>query len=363
MYQYAILANPGHNRIYFESALTIGCAELSAMLHAQGVEFTDVAQRDIGVPAAICFTTQEALSEKALQAISASSLYYAIFELVENGLLKPLTPLSPFTFPEGMSQILRYTGKTNEQFTRLMINLAASAANTNSEKLCLMDPMCGKGTTLYEGLIRGYDVVGVEINAKWVQETETFLVKYMKNGRYKHKTKKEKRTGANGKKLADCFVLDCAADKQDFANGNHQNLKLLSIDTRESYQVIKKNSCDIIVSDLPYGVQHGSKDAKAMNAKAANGKVSKAKSSTVKVPKMDRSPLTLLSEALPSWKNSLKSKGAIVLSFNEFTLKWQDVAKVFEECGYQVMDSAPYIDYLHRVDQSINRNIIVAVKP
>lgn len=38
-----------------------------------------------------------------------------------------------------MSQILRYTGKTNEQFTRLMVNLGVSAANTDSTQLTLMD--------------------------------------------------------------------------------------------------------------------------------------------------------------------------------------------------------------------------------
>ncbi|GAM58060.1 hypothetical protein JCM19231_360 [Vibrio ishigakensis] len=43
--------------------------------------------------------------------------------------------------------------------------------------------------------------MGVEINAKWVQETQTFIVKYMKNGRFKHKVTKEKRTGAGGKRL------------------------------------------------------------------------------------------------------------------------------------------------------------------
>ncbi|WP_087023907.1 TRM11 family SAM-dependent methyltransferase [Thaumasiovibrio subtropicus] len=343
MPHYAILANPGHNRIYFDTALTIGCAELTALLTAKGVAVKDVAQKEIGVPAAICFSTDAPLSESALTALAASSLYYALFELLSDGLLKPITPPSPFTFPESMSQILRYTGKTNEQFTRLMINLAYSAAETNSDRLCLMDPMCGKGTTLYEGLIRGFDVIGVEINNKWVHETEVFLTKYMKQGRFKHKAKKEKRTGSNGKKLADCFVLDCAADKDAFNQGAAQNLKLLAIDTRESHQVIKKNSCDMLVSDLPYGVQHGSKNAKA--------------------PKMERSPLELLSEALPSWKQTLKSKGAIVLSFNEFTLKWKEAAVAFEQAGFIVKDEAPYVDYLHRVDQSINRNVIVAVKP
>ncbi|MDW2255275.1 DNA methylase, partial [Vibrio sp. 1569] len=38
MYHYAILANPGHNRIYFDSAMTIACSELKAILASEGVE-------------------------------------------------------------------------------------------------------------------------------------------------------------------------------------------------------------------------------------------------------------------------------------------------------------------------------------
>ncbi|GAM67413.1 hypothetical protein JCM19236_1921 [Vibrio sp. JCM 19236] len=63
-------------------------------------------------------------------------------------------------------------------------------------------------------MIQGLDVMGVEINAKWVQETQTFIVKYMKNGRFKHKVTKEKRTGAGGKKVADGFALQRHTQKK-----------------------------------------------------------------------------------------------------------------------------------------------------
>ncbi|MDN2482136.1 TRM11 family SAM-dependent methyltransferase [Vibrio astriarenae] len=338
---YAILANPGHNRIYFDSALEIARSELHAMLLAEGVELFRIEDQQVGLPAAIVFSCKEALTPEQMKKIAASSIYYALFEVVDGGLLKPLTPPAYNTFPESMSQILRYTGKTNEQFTRLMVNLGVSAAQTDSNTITLMDPMCGKGTTLYEGLIQGMNVVGVEINAKWVQEIQTFIVKFMKNGRFKHKAGKDKRT-VEGKKVADGFVLDAAASKEAFAAGESQSMKLYSADTRKADLVVKKNSVDVMVSDLPYGVQHGSK----------NGKDNK----------LNRSPNELLAEALPAWKKVLKKNGAVVLSFNEFTLKWKDLAQLFESQGWKVMDEAPFTGYLHRVDQSINRNIIVAVK-
>lgn len=342
MYQYAILANPGHNRIYFESALTIARNELVALLSKMDVGHSDITQPDLGLPATLAFSTQQPLSDSQLSQLSASSIYYALFELKSDSLCKPVR-VKPFnSFPESMSQILRYTGKTNEQFTRLMINIALSACETNSEKKTLLDPMCGKGTTLYEGLIQGLDVVGVEISPKSVQELQTFIVKYMKSGRYKHKLTKEKRTGSGGKKIADGFALDAAVSKELFTSGHAQSLKVYCADTRICNQVVKKNSCDVMVSDLPYGVQHGSKSASDV--------------------KMARSPLELIEEALLSWKVPLKVGGAIVLSFNEFTLKWSELASLFKENGFEVKESDPYVGFLHRVDQSINRNIFVAVK-
>lgn len=341
MYNYAILANPGHNRIYFDAALQIACSELEAITSAQNIEVQEIDEKDIGLPASLCFSTTTPLTKAALKAIAASSIYYAMFEIVEGGLLKPVDAPEFHTFPESMVQILKYTGKTNEQFTRLMVNLALSACNTASEKKTLLDPMCGKGTTLYEGMIRGFNVVGVEINNKWVMEIQAFIINFLKKGRFKHKKLKEKRT-KGGKKIADGFSLETAADRDDFNEGNVQSFKVFSCDTRETGYMVKKNSCDILVSDLPYGVQHGSK--------------------TAKETKLNRSPLELLQEVAPVWHHALKVNGAMVISFNEFTMKWKDTAAVLTEAGFKVLDEEPYVNYLHRVDQSINRNLIVATK-
>ena len=43
-------------------------------------------------------------------------------------------------------------------------------------------------------------------------------------------------------------------------------------------------------------------------------------------------------------------------------MKYDEVAITLEENGFKVLDEKPYHNYLHRVDQSINRNLIVAIK-
>ncbi len=342
MNRYAILANPGHNRIYFDTALKIAVSELEAIAAAYDMELNEIEEGNTGLPASISFSTRRELKEEDFRALGFSSIYYALFEIVEGGLLRPISVPDFHTFPESMVQILKYTGKTNEQFTRLMVNLALSACKTGSDKITLFDPMCGKGTTLYEGFIRGFDVKGIEINGKWAQEIQTYIVRYLKEGKYKHKAQKSKQSDSKGKKIADAFSLTAAAEKVDFKAGNVQSFELFNADTRIANLLIKKKLCDIIISDLPYGVQHGSKSKKDSN--------------------MSRSPLELLREAIPSWYQVLKTKGSIVLSYNEFTMKYEDVAVVLEENGFKVIDESPYNNYLHRVDQSINRNLIVAVK-
>lgn len=342
MKKYAILANPGHNRIYFDTAMKIAVSELSAITESNGINIKVIDEEIQGLPESLCFESDRELDQDDFKLIGASSIYYAIFEIIEGNLLKPIVVPDFHTFPESMVQILKYSGKTNEQFTRLMVNLAISACKTRTEKLVLLDPMCGKGTTLYEGFIRGLDVKGIEINEQWVQEIQTYVVRYMKEGRYKHKASKSRRSDERGRKLANVFTLEAASTKESFAAGDIQTMELFCADTRKTGKILKKKSCDIIVSDLPYGVQHGSKSDTDV--------------------KMSRSPLDLLKSCLPSWSEVLKTKGSIVLSFNEFTMKYIEVAAALEKNGFRVLEDYPYNNYIHRVDQSINRNVIVAVK-
>lgn len=342
MNRYAILANPGHNRIYFETAMKTAISELQVLSQGYDIEIEEINEGDLGLPAAIHFATNKELTDDDFKIIGSSSIYYAMFEIMENELLRPIQVPDFHTFPESMVQILKYNGKTNEQFTRLMVNIALATCKTNSDKITLFDPMCGKGTTLYEGFIRGFDVKGVEINEQWSQEIQTYVLKFLREGRYKHLSQKSKRSDSKKRKIADVFTLTAAVDKKDFKSGNVQSFELYNSDTTKTDLIVKKKSCDIIITDVPYGVQHGSKNDRDT--------------------KMSRSPLELLKSAIPAWVKVLKTKGSIVLSYNEFTMKYKDISIVLEENGFKVLDESPYNNYLHRVNQSINRNLIVAVK-
>src|SRR5207237_5271982 len=104
-----------------------------------------------------------------LSRLAATSEIYEYFDAlgdVQGPLLQPLEPqFTPFV-PLEMAEIRRYKGKTNEVFTRVLLNIALFAgAYTGkfSERLRILDPLAGGGTTLFVALAAGYDDFDVEI--------------------------------------------------------------------------------------------------------------------------------------------------------------------------------------------------------
>ncbi len=64
-----------------------------------------------------------------------------------------------------MQSVLKYKGKTNEVFTSALLHIALlSGEFWNQEKISVLDPMCGRGTTLFSALTFGYIAHGIEID-------------------------------------------------------------------------------------------------------------------------------------------------------------------------------------------------------
>ena len=104
-----------------------------------------------------------------LSRLGATSEVFDYFDSlgeVEGPLLRPLEPqFTPFV-PLEMAEIRRYKGKTNEVFTRVLLNLAIFAgayAGQCTERLRILDPLAGGATTLFLALAGGYDAFGIEL--------------------------------------------------------------------------------------------------------------------------------------------------------------------------------------------------------
>lgn len=347
MTQYAILSNPGHNRVYFEASKPLSLAELEAAASSFSAACGDFAVKETEGVSYVSFSSAEPLTASDLRLISRLSFVYAIFEEQNDGAgicLRPLRKTPPYYFVEDLSMILKYTGKTNELFTRMLINLAVSAGGYKAEdKLNLLDPVAGKGTTLYEALILGYNCAGIEISPSPVSESVAYLRRYLKTGHYKHEYEQFRISGEEKSFISEMNRFKIAKDKNSMKTGDTLLLEYVSGNSAYADRYFKKEQFHILAGDLPYGVQHGN--------------ISNEKQSS-----LTRNPSELLRLCLPAWKKTLRPGGIIALAWNSSVLARRDMEEIFLSEGLEPQNDPPYNSLEHRVDASIVRDILLCRK-
>lgn len=334
-----IMMNPAFLRICREGAIKLAQAELRLCCVPLEVPPDAIAIRNIAGIDYFSISRSTAFSEKEITHLSRLSFAYAIFEEVD-GLLRPLRLIKPGFIGDSISSILKYPGKTNELFTRLLIHVALLSCKclTDSRPI-LLDPVSGKGTTLFEGLVAGCDVHGIEILEKPVHEAFVYFKKYLETGKYRHNYRGETKNG----KAVKLHHFDFAATKQELKDSPH-HLSMIVGDSANADSHYKKNYFHLIVGDLPYGVAHGN--------------VAKRKQSLSPT----RSPSELLNECLPAWHYLLKPGGVVALSWNSFVLSRDGIREVISKNNFESLEGSFYDCFEHRVDQAIRRDIIIARK-
>ncbi len=339
---YAILCHPGHNRVYFEESKHFVVNELSIAASSMSSKIKDIRLQSIAGIQYLVFDSDHDLSDRDLMILSQLSFIFALFKY-DNHVLQPIEIPSLGYVDQNISKILKYAGKTNEIFTRLLINIAVFSSDYfGTEPLRLLDPIAGKGTTLFEGLVCNYDVYGIEIGEKVVTEAYNFLKKYLEKEKYKHTVKLEKFSGKNKSFTAHRYNISISKSKDAVKNKEFRTFEIISGNSLYANQLYSKDFFNIIVGDLPYGVQHGN---------VTNEKQSQ----------FTRNPKELLAGCLPVWKEVLIKNGVIVLSWNTFVLSRKDMIKIFQDHGFEILSGTSY-EFEHRVDQAITRDIIAAKK-
>ncbi|GAA4948273.1 TRM11 family SAM-dependent methyltransferase [Actinoplanes utahensis] len=337
MSRYAMLLAPSANRVYADQASRIAQAELAAFGPVLSSGLADV---EVTVLGGVEYLTFEgSLSERDIAYLSNLSAAYALFERAGEELLRPLT-LSPLAvYDSDLITIPKYAGKTNEQFTKLVLNLtvlaSASAGRMLDGDLTVLDPLCGRGTTLNQALMYGYDAIGVEIDGTDLEAYKLFLQTWLKIKRLKH-TSEMVPMRANGKRTRRLEVR-LAPTKDDFKAGA-QTLAVIQGDTTDLDGLLGRNLADVLVADLPYGVAHGSHDGEG---------------------RITRSPLDLLERAAPEWLPRLRPGGAIGLSWNTKVAGREQAEDILLANGLELVEHLPLS---HRVDQGIERDVLVARK-
>lgn len=338
MPRYALLILPAFNRVYGESSVRLTRSEL-AVFDAQALrgEVLGSEETTIGGVPYVTFETAEPLAQADVALLSNLSSVYAIFG-IEGELLRPLRMQPLDRLSSDLITIQKYAGKTNEHFTKLLLNVTVLASGKGlGERLSVFDPLCGRGTTLNQALMYGYDAYGIDVDGKDFEAYAGFIKTWLRNKRFKHTAETvpvRRERALVGRRLNVTFGLSKEAVKA----GDVQQLAMVNADTLKSREFFKPRSFDVLVTDAPYGVQHGSKGGSGLS----------------------RSPLELLRGAVPVWTELLRPGGAMGIAWNTYGGKSSDLAEILTAAGLQVMS---YPDFEHWVDQAIVRDIIVARKP
>lgn len=344
---------PSANRVYAQAAGALALAEAHWVLGAHRGTVPVVSERVVGgMDALEVHTDDDAAPATAAtgRLLGSPSSTLGVLDVVEEPTTSPAVSAAPLLrprdlpgilhHPADLETILRYPGKTNEQFTALLINLAA-ALSTRREglfdgSLSLLDPLCGRGTTLNRALRLGLSPIGAEIDRKDIEEYRAFLGTWLRDHRLRH-TLDSTRLTVHGEQLGTRLEVQLAPDKRTLRDGGGQHVTVLGCDTVRLGELLPDASVDALVADLPYGVQHGSRAGGAWQ----------------------RSPLEVLRAAVPGWRRLLRDGAGLALAVNRRTLDHEQASAVLAGSGLQVL--SPDGAFRHRVDRSIDRDVLLAV--
>ena len=278
----------------------------------------------------------DALAEVVGQLSASTALFRHCGPTPE--LVEPVPIDEPLVYGSDLVTVQRYRGKTSERLTRAMLNIALAVAGTNPARPAgtVLDPMCGRGTTLNWALAYGLGAVGMDVDGASLDQHATFLETWAKRQRLPHKTTRFRSGNAERRSL----TLEVAPDRRAFKAGDGQRVQTFRADAGDRKVAIKRGSVDVVVTDLPYGVQHrGSAEGRA---------------------DQPADTLELLARSLPTWHRWLRPGGAVCLAWNTKRAGRREVGRTLADAGFTPQTAVGGFSMRHTVDATIDRDVIVA---
>lgn len=339
----AALIDPSVRRIYGESTRQVVLGEWGQLHQLLGLAEAASSIETLGHDEYLIVDCEDA-SDELLQAVAHLTTIAAFFVHEPPDGLRVVTTDRPALLPSSILTIQRYRGKTNERFTRLMLGLALAGVDGlgHDATAAVFDPMAGRGTTLNAAVQRGLGAGGVEIDTRDHREYVNFLATWLKDNRLKHRLQKAHERSVGGERLPSVEVT-YARTREDYKAGRTAQIKVVAGDALEARRWFPKGAYDCLVADLPYGVQHGAQRGTS-NADDWS------------------SPGELLERGLPVWRHLLRTRATVALSWNLRTLGREVVVDALTANGFEVVGGDRASVFEHRVDHSIQRDLVIATR-
>ena len=103
---------------------------------------------------------------------------------------------------------------------------------------------------------------------------------------------------------------------------------------------MKKQRADLLVADLPYGIQHAPQGGERKESFVA-----------------------LLQRSLPAWRSALKPGAGLALSYNTLTLPRKRLWALVQEAGFVPVYPVEDDRMMHFVEQAVTRDVLLARMP
>ena len=165
-----------------------------------------------------------------------------------------------------------------------------------TDRLRVLDPLCGRGTTLNQALMYGWHAAGVDVDERDFDAYAAFLPRWLKDKRLKHTRRHRAGSARDGRTLGRRFDAELAVDKEAWAAGDTITGRAsLQADTRET-------------ADRAQGRERRRDRHRRAVRRAARQPVGR------RVCAAARS--TCCAEALPGWVDGAPAGGAVAIAVN-----------------------------------------------
>ena len=171
-------------------------------------------------------------------------------------------------YDDDLLTVLKYAGKTNETFTKLLLNATLLAASSPGrmldERLRVLDPMCGRGTTVNQALMYGYDAAGRRPGPQGLRRLRRVPRDLAPAQAAQAPASTSTRSGTPASEPARRLEGDVRRRQGGLRPRATGSRSTWCTPTRvRCGEFFKAGSFDVVVTDAPYGVQHGSRSAGA----------------------------------------------------------------------------------------------------